>query len=45
MTTGRTTKVNIDKIVVDKQIVTDQKTMAEEFNNFFSQAGKKYSTM
>ena len=41
ITTGRTTKNHIDKIIVDNQVITDEQTMADSFNNFFSQAGKK----
>ena len=46
LTTGKTTKAHKDKIVVDNCTITDEQTMADEFNKFFSQAGKKiYETV
>ena len=40
LTTGRTTQVKIDKIRAGNQIVTDNLTMANEFNSFFTSAGR-----
>jgi len=40
LTTGKTTQVKIDKIIVNDQVITDNLTMANEFNTFFTGAGK-----
>ena len=41
LTVGRTTQITIDKIKVDNITVTDPSKMANEFNKFFTEAGKK----
>ena len=43
ITTGKAEQVSLEKIKVNGDIITDQNKMAEEFNNFFSQAGKNVS--
>ena len=40
ITAGKTDQVQIDKIVVNGEIICEQNKMAEEFNNFFAKAGK-----
>ena len=40
ITAGKTDQVQIDKIVVNGEIISEQNKMAEEFNNFFAKAGK-----
>ena len=41
LTVGRTAQTSIDKIKVDNTTVTDPLQMADEFNKFFAEAGKK----
>ena len=40
ITAGTSDQVQIDKIVVNGEIICEQNKMAEEFNNFFAKAGK-----
>jgi hypothetical protein len=41
LTTGKNDKQQIDKIKVDDRLITDPQVIAEEFNSFFAEAGKK----
>ena len=41
LTVGRTAQTSIDKIKVDNTTITDPLQMADEFNKFFAEAGKK----
>ena len=41
LTTGKSTAAQIDKISIDNKVITDPLSMANEFNKFFSEVGRK----